>query len=184
MQGLRCVRARFLFVLEGAALLEADAAGVRAELGAGAFAYLPPDTPHRLSSAANAGLLLFERRYALVEAGGRPQARVLDMLPTVLHPHVALWAAICPHRGRWAPTGSVHHSKHACGSRGSGPSSLLVGFATCGWLTRGLTRVHVCLTQATIAARTSPKISIARFAEVGQQVDHTPSHARDAPQRR
>ncbi len=62
-------------MLDGAARLEAEAAGVSAELGPGDYAYLPPDAPHRLSSAAGAGLLLFERRYALGAAGGRPQAR-------------------------------------------------------------------------------------------------------------
>ena len=64
---------RFLFVLDGAARLQAEAAGVDAELRAGGFAYLPPDTPHRLTSAAGAGLLLFERRYALAHAGGQPK---------------------------------------------------------------------------------------------------------------
>ena len=64
-------------MLDGAARLEAEAAGVSAELGPGDYAYLPPDAPHRLSSAAGAGLLLFERRYALAAAGGRPQAPLL-----------------------------------------------------------------------------------------------------------
>ncbi|KAK9840600.1 hypothetical protein WJX81_003826 [Elliptochloris bilobata] len=64
---------RFLFVLDGAARLEAESAGVQVDLGAGAFAYLPPDTPHCLTSTAGAGLLLFERRYALARAGGRLQ---------------------------------------------------------------------------------------------------------------
>ena len=79
---LPCARARFLFVLDGAARLQAEAAGVDAELRAGGFAYLPPDTPHRLTSAAGAGLLLFERRYALAHAGGQPKVR-----------------AQCPHQG-------------------------------------------------------------------------------------
>ena len=60
-------------MLDGAARLQAEAAGVDAELRAGGFAYLPPDTPHRLTSAAGAGLLLFERRYALAHAGGQPK---------------------------------------------------------------------------------------------------------------
>lgn len=60
-------------MLDGAARLRVEAAGVDAELRAGGFAYLPPDTPHRLTSAAGAGLLLFERRYALAHAGGQPK---------------------------------------------------------------------------------------------------------------
>ena len=60
-------------MLDGAARVQAEAAGVDAELRAGGFAYLPPDTPHRLTSAAGAGLLLFERRYALARAGGQPK---------------------------------------------------------------------------------------------------------------
>ena len=66
VQRLWCMLARFLFVLEGSALLEADAAGVSAELGAGAFAYLPSDTPHRLK-------LRRRRRPAALRASLRPR---------------------------------------------------------------------------------------------------------------
>lgn len=54
---------RFLFVLDG--MVEVTADGKTVELRADDYAYLPAGLDHSVRSAAGAGLLLFERRYAL-----------------------------------------------------------------------------------------------------------------------
>lgn len=58
---------RFLFVLDG--VVEVAAGGQRATLHADDWAYLPAHAKHSVASAAGAGLLLFERRYALKVRG-------------------------------------------------------------------------------------------------------------------
>ena len=54
---------RFVFVLDGQ--LEAEAGSEMITLHADMFVYLPAHEPHRLFSGSGAGLLGFERRYAL-----------------------------------------------------------------------------------------------------------------------
>lgn len=54
---------RFLFVLDG--VVEVAAGGQRATLHADDYAYLPAHAKHTVTSASGAGLLVFERRYAL-----------------------------------------------------------------------------------------------------------------------
>lgn len=62
----------FIFVLDG--VVEVSAGGERATLHADGFAYLPAHLKASISSAAGAGLLVYERRYALpkvrMRAGG------------------------------------------------------------------------------------------------------------------
>lgn len=58
---------RFLFVLDG--VVEVTADGQTVELRADDYAYLPAGLDHSVRSAAGAGLLLFERRYALKVSG-------------------------------------------------------------------------------------------------------------------
>ena len=54
---------RFIFVLDGE--VEVVAGSERVRLHADDFAYVPPHAKHTVTSVAGAGLLLFERRYAL-----------------------------------------------------------------------------------------------------------------------
>ncbi len=56
---------RFIFVLDGLVDVAVGSAKSGDELHADDYAYFPADTPHRISSVHGAGLLVFERRYAL-----------------------------------------------------------------------------------------------------------------------
>ena len=57
---------RFVFVLDGEVEVEALPAGqARVSLHANDYAFLPAGAAHGLASAAGAGLLVFERRYAV-----------------------------------------------------------------------------------------------------------------------
>ncbi len=67
---------RFALVLAGGVTLRA-AGRAPAELAPGGYAYLPPGLAHSLESAAGAGVLLFERRFALGRAA-RPQLVIGD----------------------------------------------------------------------------------------------------------
>lgn len=53
----------FMFVLDG--VVEVVAGSERVTLHADDFAYIPAHLKHTVTSASGAGLLLFERRYAL-----------------------------------------------------------------------------------------------------------------------
>jgi (S)-ureidoglycine aminohydrolase len=59
---------RFVFVLDG--VVEVTVGQETVALHADDFAYVPAHLGHKVTSAAGAGLLLFERRYALK---GRPR---------------------------------------------------------------------------------------------------------------
>ena len=64
----------FIFVLDG--VVEVAAGSERVALHANDFAYVPAHLKHSITSADGAGLLLFERRYALKVGGGsRARAR-------------------------------------------------------------------------------------------------------------
>ncbi len=64
---------RFVHVLEGSLLLEVE--GGRHALGAGGYAYVPPDAPHALSAAGPARALLLEKPY--VALAGAPSGRLV-----------------------------------------------------------------------------------------------------------
>lgn len=58
----------FIFVLDG--VVEVTASGEKVELHADDFAFLPAGMDHSVQSVAGAGLVVYERRYALkVQAG-------------------------------------------------------------------------------------------------------------------
>jgi (S)-ureidoglycine aminohydrolase len=57
---------RLIYVIEGDAEIDG------ADLAAGAYAYFPPDHPHRISTPSAAKLLVFEKRYESVEALAAP----------------------------------------------------------------------------------------------------------------
>ena len=65
---------RFVYVLEGEVHLSLD--GHATALTAGGYAFIPPDTPHDLSTAAPATLNLFERRYVVTPGHPVPVAVV------------------------------------------------------------------------------------------------------------
>ena len=58
---------RFIFVLDG--VVEVVAGGERVQLHADDFAYIPAHLKHTVTSATGAGLLIYERRYALKVGG-------------------------------------------------------------------------------------------------------------------
>ena len=62
---------RFVFVEAGG--LEFNVGDTRESLSAGGYLYLPPDTPHTLSSSSGSVLTLFERRYVGLEGVETPQ---------------------------------------------------------------------------------------------------------------
>lgn len=68
MQNLAC---RFIFVLDG--LVDVSAGAATEQLHADDYAYFPAGMRHSLASQSGAGLLVFERRYAL--EGGKPEFR-------------------------------------------------------------------------------------------------------------
>jgi (S)-ureidoglycine aminohydrolase len=65
---------RFVYVLKGEVQLSLD--GHSAALTAGGYAFIPPDTPHVLATAAPATLNLFERRYVATPGHPVPAAVV------------------------------------------------------------------------------------------------------------
>jgi (S)-ureidoglycine aminohydrolase len=56
---------RFIFVLDGLVDVAVGSAKAAEQLHADDYAYFPADTPHSISSVHGAGLVVFERRYAL-----------------------------------------------------------------------------------------------------------------------
>jgi glyoxylate utilization-related uncharacterized protein len=83
---------RFIFVLDGLAVATVGAASE--QLHADDFAYFPADAPHSITSEKGAGLLVFERRYAI--PGGQAEFRFGSTRAQPLLPAAGEVSEDCP----------------------------------------------------------------------------------------
>ncbi|KAK9813122.1 hypothetical protein WJX72_009410 [[Myrmecia] bisecta] len=74
---------RLVFVLDGALNISTPQPGGKRELHPDEFVYYPHDAPHSLTTSSGAGILVFERHYAI--KGGKPTFQVgkVSQLPVL-----------------------------------------------------------------------------------------------------
>ncbi len=74
---------RFIFVLDGLVDVVVGSSKSGEQLHADDYAYFPADTPHSITTSHGAGILVFERRYALPDRKAAFQSGSTQSLPVV-----------------------------------------------------------------------------------------------------
>lgn len=106
-----------MFVLDG--VVEVAAGSERVKLHADDFAYIPAHMKHTVTSASGAGLLLFERRYALkvgafkVCAGVASACLQAACLSAALHDPAAVLPCVLPLHAQGTASRFVHGATQA-----------------------------------------------------------------------